>query len=139
MKNHELCCREIEMRVGWTRVAGIGWEDIGKAAWRKHETRSLSMGPAHCFDFPCFWVLSMFSSPLPSGYAAMGFSMELKEAPAENSDQLCPHSGWCSWNFRCWHVFLLTFVLFTGTGETARLVAFTSTLMDPSLDLKHQV
>lgn len=101
----------------------------GACPWDQHIAFTfLISGP-----FPCSAPPSQMAMPV------MGFSMELKEAPAENSDQLCPHSGWCSWNFRGWHVFLLTFALFTGTGEMARLVAFTSTLKDQSLDLKHQV
>lgn len=82
--------------------------------------------------FPCSVPPSQMVMP------AMGFSMELKAAPAENSDTLCPHSCWCFWNFRCCHVFLLTFAVFTGAEEMAWLVASQALFKDPSLDLKHQ-
>jgi hypothetical protein len=69
----------------------------------------------------------------PVALPGMGLNIEMKEVPEEHSDR--PYSGWCSWNFRCWHVFLLTFALFTGAGEMAHLVEWVFPKhKDPGLD-----
>lgn len=81
----------------------------------------------------------MFSAtPNPEmALPGMGLDMEMKEDPDEHCH--LPPSGWCSWSFRRWHVFLLTFALFTRAGKMAHLVEwFIPKLKDPGLDRQHQ-